>query len=104
VCISAWGIIPVLALRGINSPSAAIAGWLTKKGCCHDETQVIKLDAPAAKSSLVEFGFLKLVPVSTALFIPIHFFRVPNGMVDALHHKPIDAGPPIHVMNCHFRI
>jgi hypothetical protein len=75
-----------------------------KKGCCHDETQVIKLDAPVAKSSLVEFGFSKLAPISTRVCLPIHVFSISNGMVDAVHHKPIDAGPPIHVMNCHFRI
>jgi len=79
-------------------------GMVDKKGCCHDETQLIKLDAPVANSLLVEFGYLKWVPISTFTYVPIKYFSVPNVLLDALHHKPIDSGPPLHVMNCHFRI
>jgi hypothetical protein len=79
-------------------------GMDDKKGCCHDETQVIKLDAPVAKTSLVELDLSKLVPISTHVFVPIHFLSIPNFTGDALYQKPIDAGPPIHLMNCHFRI
>jgi hypothetical protein len=93
-----------VGFAGDKQSKCSNCGMVDKKGCCHDETQLIKLDAPVAKSSLVEFGFSKLAPISTRVCLPIHFFSISNGMVDAVHHKPIDAGPPIHVMNCHFRI
>jgi hypothetical protein len=79
-------------------------GMVDKKGCCHHETQLIKLDAPAAKSSLIELDFSKFLPISTYLFVPIKTQRISNFRVDVLQNKPIDPGPPIHVMNCHFRI
>ena len=79
-------------------------GMVDKEGCCHDETQVIKLDAPAAKSSLVGPDFLKLFPSATFSLVPLRPIVFRNSNFHFIQHRQIDSGPPIHLLNCHFRI
>lgn len=77
-------------------------GMVDKSGCCHDETQVIKLDAPSAKSSSIDF--LQLFSEAAIAFYPVRPIVIDKVNFNLIHNWKIDSGPPIHLRNCSFRI
>jgi len=87
-----------------ESPICGKCGMKDKDGCCHDEVQIIKFDSPVTKSICFSFG-----PIDPLLNQPREFSISEISILSLLKVRPLAfqeyyKGPPLHILNCNFRI
>jgi hypothetical protein len=93
-----------ISFEKIDSPTCGKCGMKDREGCCHDEVQVIKFDSPVTQSASFIYG-LKV----DSLFQSNDFSFQGNDYKCLLRSKPsilplFFNGPPLHLLNCNFRI
>jgi hypothetical protein len=93
-----------ISLDHEESPICGKCGMDDKEGCCHDQLQIIKFDSQASKTASFDTGSFQNVFHAGNDFnfegiFDFNRFNVPP-LVLPVHY----AGPPLHLLNCNFRI
>lgn len=93
-----------ISLDHEESPSCGKCGMDDKEGCCHDQLQIIKFDSPASKSASFNIGSLQNLFHHDREIKPARL-NISNRCNALLLGSPVHySGPPLHLINCNFRI
>ena len=87
-----------------DSPTCGKCGMKDKEGCCHDEVQVIKFDSPATKSASIVFGLQEYSLIQSNDFGSAGIYHKSLLRVKPSNLPIYFTGPPLHLLNCNFRI
>ena len=93
-----------MSLEHKESPSCGKCGMEDREGCCHDQLQIIKFDSQASKPASFDTGLFQHLFHAGNEFTLESILTSDRFKITPLVMPVLYTGPPLHLLNCNFRI